>query len=159
MEIERKYLVANDGWKADILSSARIVQFYLTGLDQSPTVRLRLVDDHGILTLKYPSVSDTVLARDEFEYEIPKSDVEAQLHRATGAIIRKTRHNVKGPDGQLWEVDEFAAPVGGLILAEIELKSIAQSFARPDWLGKDVTQDPAYSNLSLSFSAQPTAGD
>ena len=152
MEIERKFLIANDGWRNQVQSSFPVLQFYLTGLDQSPTIRLRLAGDRGYLTLKYPSISKKILARAEFEYEIPAADVEAQIDQATGAIIRKTRHHVKGPDGRLWEVDEFDSPVEGLILAEIELKSIDEKFEKPSWIGGEVTSNPTYSNLSLSFN-------
>ncbi|TNE36015.1 MAG: CYTH domain-containing protein [Alphaproteobacteria bacterium] len=153
MEIERKFLVINNGWKQHVTKSSEIIQFYLTRLDQSPTVRLRLIGDRGILTLKYPSISKKLLMRDEFEYDIPKMDVEAQLNRATGEVINKVRHEVTGPDGMIWEVDEFTSPVTGLILAEIELESPDQTFRAPSWLGEEVTRDPAYSNISLSFGA------
>jgi len=152
MEIERKFLVEGDSWKAEVQSVSKIAQFYLTGLDQSPTVRLRLEDGKGILALKYPSISDQVLARDEFEYPVPAADIEAQRRRATGAVIEKKRHRVMGPDRKIWEVDVFSSPIDTLVLAEIELDDINEDFVRPDWLGEEVTQDPSYSNLSLSFS-------
>ncbi|MCF8465762.1 MAG: CYTH domain-containing protein [Sneathiella sp.] len=152
MEIERKFLTANDSWKDQVQSSFHVLQFYLTGLDQSPTIRLRLAGGKGYLTLKYPSISKKILAREEFEYEIPAGDIEAQIDQATGAIIRKTRHQVKGPDGRLWEVDEFKSPLDGLIVAEIELSRKEEKFDKPSWLGEEVTNNPAYSNLSLSFS-------
>jgi adenylate cyclase len=151
MEIERKFLIANDRWKEDILSSAVITQFYLTDKDQVPTVRLRLVDGQGTLTIKYRSVSEVELARDEFEYSVPKEDVEAQITHATGAVISKTRHRVKGPDAHIWEVDVFSSPVDNLILAEIELDALIETFEKPDWVGQEVTQDHNYSNLALSF--------
>ena len=105
-----------------------------------------------LVTLKYPSVSNEILMRDEFEYEIPAADVRAQMAQASGSIIRKTRHHVKGPDDHLWEVDEFASPIDDLTLAEIELTAADEIFARPSWLGEEVTKNPAYSNLSLSFN-------
>ncbi len=153
MEIERKFLVANDKWRDDVISKSEISQFYLTGKDQFPTVRLRSCDGQGYLTIKYKSVSDSILARTEYEYEIPLKDVEQQEPLALGTIIRKTRYRVEGPDQKIWEVDVFAEPVKDLILAEIELNDITDGFDPPDWLGKEVTQDHNYSNLSLSFKS------
>ncbi|MEH6405215.1 MAG: CYTH domain-containing protein [Sneathiella sp.] len=151
MEIERKFLVKNSSWKTDILNSEEIIQFYLTGRDHSPTLRLRTKGDKGYITLKYPSQSETILMREEYEYEIPVADILAQMSEATGSIIKKTRHNVKGPDGHIWEVDEFKSPMSNLILAEIEYTDEKMEVSLPDWLGDEVTMDPSYSNLQLSF--------
>ncbi len=151
MEIERKFLVKNDLWKNAILKSEDILQFYLTSLDQSPTVRLRVKGEKGYFTLKYPSRSDTILVREEYEYEIPKEDVLSQQIHAKSRIIRKTRHRVQGPDQHVWEVDEFHSPVSSLILAELELDHIEESFICPDWAGEDVTTDGQYSNIRISF--------
>ena len=52
--------------------------------------------------------------------------------------------------GYFWEVDEFLGAHAGLVLAEIELQAPDQPFARPPWLGKEVTDDPRYHNSSLS---------
>ena len=155
MEIERKFLVADDSWKQHVQSSSEITQFYLTQKSRAPTVRLRLEDGRGILTLKYPSISDQELVRDEFEYSIPAADVMAQIQHATGAVIQKRRHRVPGPDGKIWEVDVFTSPTDTLVLAEIELTQQGEAFERPDWLGDEVTQDRRYSNFSLSFKPTP----
>lgn len=153
MEIERKFLVKDSSWKKYILNSEDIIQFYLTGLNQSPTVRLRTKADKGYITLKYPSQSETILVREEYEYEIPIVDIHAQISEATGNIIRKTRHYVKGPDGQIWEVDEFESPLPNLVLAEFEYPEEVLNVVLPEWIGKEVTTDPAYSNLQLSFKS------
>ncbi|MBL4739756.1 MAG: CYTH domain-containing protein [Sneathiella sp.] len=151
MEIERKFLVKNSSWKKYILNSEEIVQFYLTGVNQSPSLRLRSKGAKGFITLKYPSQSEIILMREEYEYEIPVADVLAQMSEATGNIIKKTRHNVKAPDGNIWEIDEFKSPVSDLILAEIEYSDEEMKVALPDWAGEEVTTDPRYSNLQLSF--------
>ena len=53
--------------------------------------------------------------------------------------------------GQLvWEVDEFLGANAGLIVAEIELPSESTEFARPDWLGEEVTDDERYYNFNLA---------
>jgi adenylate cyclase len=150
MEIERKFLVTSEAWREEIQSSHKVIQFYLTGKSLSPTVRLRMIDDQGYVTIKYPSISAQILARDEYEYAIPAADVKAQMDRATGTIIQKTRHLVKGPDGKIWEVDEFTSPAYVPVIAEIELDAMDTTFALPEWIGKEVTSDSSYSNLAIS---------
>lgn len=154
MEIEKKYLVTSEDWKKNIQRSEKIVQFYLTEPGHHPTLRLRTKASKGYVTLKYPSKNKDILVREEFEYEIPLEDVLAQQRHAKGNIINKTRHYVLAPDQHIWEVDEFASPDPTLVLAEIELSNPDQAFNLPDWVGKDVTSDPEYSNLSLAFKKE-----
>ncbi|MFT6556651.1 CYTH domain-containing protein [Sneathiella sp.] len=156
VEIERKFLVASDSWKSGIVKSEEIIQYYLTGLDQVPTVRLRQKGNTGFLTIKYPSRSADIIDRQEFEYEIPVEDVRSQQKQAKGHIIHKVRHTVKGPDGFIWEVDEFKSPNPLLTLAEIELSHVDEKFLKPDWAGEDVTSLPAYSNIRMAFDNDPS---
>lgn len=152
MEIERKFLVKNDTWKSHIQKSEKIIQFYLTEENQIPSLRLRLKNEIGLITLKYPSSSTEILIREEFEYEIPARDVLKQQKAAKGQIIRKTRHHVLGPDQHMWEVDIFESPNTGLILAELELETANEKFEIPDWIAEDVTADSQYSNIKMAFS-------
>ena len=86
--------------------------------------------------------------RDEYEYDIPVADADAMFALRDGALIAKTRHEVRiGAD--LWEVDVFAGDNAGLVVAEIELTRPDASFGRPDWLGAEVTEDPRYYNSAL----------
>lgn len=151
MEIERKFLLKNDRWKDAVTSSAEITQFYLSTPEQVPTFRLRIKDQSAYLTIKYPSTSETVLSRPEYEYEIPLSDVTEQLENAKGKIIKKTRHTVTDTYGQNWEIDEFQSPNSNLTLAEIELTSHDQDIQLPEWLGPEVTSDKRYSNAVMAF--------
>lgn len=152
MEIERKFLIANSNWKNAIEKSYEITQFYLTGPDHSPTVRLRTKGATAFLTLKYPSTGHTVLVREEFEYEIPIEDLQAQAAKAKGSVIRKTRHLVRDEFKQIWEIDEFSSPNPQLVLAEIELQSADQTVQFPTWLGAEVTTDDRYSNINMAFT-------
>lgn len=146
IEIERKFLVSHDGWRAHVESDARIVQGYLS-TDPRLTVRARVRGEQGFLTLKGPSRG---LARSEFEYQIPPADAEAMLAElAQGGLIEKRRYLVR-EQGWLWEVDEFDGDNRGLVLAEIELPDAAQAFPRPAWLGEEVSDDPRYFNASLA---------
>ena len=50
-EIERKYLLKNNSWKSLVSKSHKIQQGYLSS-DPDRTVRVRILDDKGILTVK-----------------------------------------------------------------------------------------------------------
>jgi adenylate cyclase len=143
-EIERKFMVIGDAWRRSA-KSVRIIQGYLTQ-DERRVVRMRLMGDRGYLTLKGISRG---AARTEFEYEIPRKDARRVLDElCLKPLIEKTRYYVPHA-GMVWEVDEFAAPRPGLILAEIELPSIDFEIERPDWVGEEVTGNPSFYNHSM----------
>jgi adenylate cyclase len=153
IEIERKYLVAEDGWRALVTRSETLRQGYLTA-GGGVTVRIRLVDDaHGFITIKS---GGSALARAEFEYEIPASDAKQMLGFSRGTQIEKTRHSLDLEGGD-WVVDEFRGRHDGLVIAEVELDSPTASLSKPDWVGDEVTGDPQYYNSSLAML--PSAGE
>lgn len=152
-EIERKFLVASDGWKAAVTHCLDIRQAYLSVTDTN-TVRVRLQDGTAFLTIKSAGAG---LTRQEFEIAIPFANAEAMLALRTGRIIDKRRHIV--PAGLLrWEIDVFAGDLSGLVLAEIELPTETTEFERPDWLGAEVTGDPRYGNSWLATGGLPGTG-
>ena len=150
-ETERKFLVLNDSFLAEAVSAHRIAQGYIAH-DGGNTVRVRLRDGQGILTIKGPSRDG--LSRAEWEMEIPASEVESLLPLCHGGLIDKTRHIVPAgchPDGspRFFEVDVFHGANEGLVMAEIELASENEDFPRPAWLGPEVTGDRRYYNSHL----------
>lgn len=151
-EIERKFLVDNDGWRGRAEGSKAIRQAYLA-LDGRATVRVRIVDGlRAFLTVKSAVAGTT---RSEFEYFIPVDDAEALMELRTGLVIEKRRHIV--PIGNcIWEIDVFEGAHRGLTIAEIELPSADTAFERPDWIGREVTDDLGYYNASLA-AAVPAA--
>jgi len=153
IEIERKFLIAEDGWRALVRRSEKLRQGYLTS-GAGVTVRVRTVDEHrGFITIKS---GGSALARAEFEYEIPVADARQMLGYCRGAQIEKLRHTLE-LDGGDWVVDEFRGRHDGLILAEVELNSPTAKLEKPDWLGDEVTGDPQYYNSSLA--ALPSGGE
>lgn len=144
-EIERKFLVTNDSWR-DAASGQAYQQGYLARRD-GVSVRVRLAGEtDGTLTIKGPIEG---ISRDEFEYEIPCEEASALFGLCQGALITKTRHVL--PQGDLlWEIDEFHGANEGLIVAEIELPDAAHEFEKPDWLGKEVTNQRRYFNAELT---------
>lgn len=146
-EIERKFLVKSEAFKDQAFNSYDIRQGFLNSAPVR-TVRIRLKNDKGLLTIKGKSSADG-LSRFEWEKEIPKTDAEALLLLCEKRIIDKTRYEVK-VGNHTFEVDEFYGDNQGLIIAEVELNSKTDTFEKPDWLGEEVTGDIKYYNSNLS---------
>lgn len=146
LEIERKFLVRNDGWRAATEKSARFRQGYLNN-ETRCSVRVRISGDRAWLNLKSVTLG---AQRHEFEYEIPLADADQMLDiLARKPLIEKTRHYI--PAGShTWEIDVFEGDNAGLVVAEIELESPDEAFEKPDWVGEEVTFDPRYYNTRLS---------
>ncbi len=146
VEIEHKFLVTTNAWRAHVLRQASFRQGYLSTAP-ARSVRVRATDQRAFLTIKGRSVGAT---RAEYEYDIPLADaLEILQNLCEQPIIIKTRHYLQFA-GNEWVVDEFFMENAGLVLAEIELTTESQSFAVPDWAGADVTADLRYTNASLS---------
>ena len=145
-EIERKFLVKDDRWRAGASEGRRYRQGYLV-VGPPMAIRVRIAGDKALLNIKKATRE---IARDEFEYPIPLEDAEAILAGlCEGHIIEKTRYKV--PFGGLtWEIDVFEGVNAGLVAAEVELDSETQRFERPAWLGEEVSRDARYLNSSLS---------
>lgn len=145
-EIERKFLVVSDVWKALATSSALLRQGYLSS-NAKATVRVRTWDDtKARLTLKGAAKG---IVRAEYEYEIPMEDALEMLVMAEPHVLEKRRYLV--PFGGLtWEVDVFEGRHTGLVIAEVELEDEGQEVMLPDWVGTEVTDDDRYYNASLS---------
>lgn len=147
IEIERKFLVKSDAFKKEAHKTTRIIQGFLNR-NPERTVRVRLKEDKGVLTVKGQS-SDDGLSRFEWEKEIDKDDAKSLLKFCEKGIIDKIRYDVK-VGNHTFEVDEFFEDNQGLIIAEIELEHQNETFKKPDWLGKEVTGIVEYYNSYLS---------
>ena len=150
-ETERKFLVLSDAFKAQATASHRMKQGYIAR-DNGNSVRVRIKDNTGILTIKGPSADD--ISRTEWEIEIPLQDAEALLRLCHGGIIDKTRYIIPEgvpPSGRVFEVDVFHGDNEGLVMAEIELDFPDQPFEKPSWLGQEVTGNRHYYNSYLSL--------
>lgn len=144
-EIERKFLVTGDGWRAGAEAFAVRQGFLCTAPGR--TVRARVAAGRGYLTIKGQHAG---LTRAEFEYGIPVEDANFILDKiCQPTLIEKTRHRV-AYGGLTWEVDEFAGLNAGLIVAEVELESEAQPVDLPPWVGREVSADFRYTNAYLS---------
>lgn len=145
LEIERKFLVTGE-FKHLATEHSRIIQGYISS-QKGRTVRVRLRDKQGFLTIKGPSLNGG-LSRYEFEKEITFDEALSLLRLCEPGVINKERWLV--PAGKhVIEVDEFFDENEGLIMAEIELNDENEAFERPDFLGQEVTGDRRYYNSCL----------
>lgn len=143
-EIERKYLVPGD-FPQDATAVDFVQGYLLDGM------RIRRESDgfhkpHYMLCLK----QGMGIEREEYESQIHPMLGEHLLSKAE-KLITKTRHYV-WHEGKRWEVDVFN---DGLVLAELELRSVDEEFTTPPWVGKEVTDDPNYSNINMAKRVNP----
>ncbi|MCF6406408.1 CYTH domain-containing protein [Chitinophaga filiformis] len=147
-EIERKYLIDVEKWEK---IEKPIGQHYRQGYlvtDPQKTIRVRLTDTKGFLTIKGISVGAT---RSEYEYEIPITEAKELLDNFSISELSKIRYNIVYR-GMTWEVDEFLGDNAGLFVAEIELQSEDEVFELPEWVGQEVTEDDKYYNSNLTIN-------
>ena len=145
LEIERKFLVKGE-FKPFAYKASRIVQGYIS-LSPGRTVRVRIRDDKGYLTIK-GKASESGISRFEWEKEIEMEEARQLLELCEGGVIDKTRYLIDFK-GHTFEVDEFRGDNEGLVMAEIELSAEDEFFAKPEWLGEEVTGDRRYYNSML----------
>lgn len=147
IEIEHKFLLVNDDWRKHVNHAVKYRQGYLSSQPTS-SIRVRTSNDHAWLNIKTATIGTQ---RHEYEYEIPMDDAnEILTHLCKKPLIEKTRHFVTN-EGHLWEIDEFEGDNQGLIVAEIELTETGLSFAKPLWIGLEVTDDLRYYNNNLAI--------
>jgi adenylate cyclase len=145
IETERKFLVSGN-FKMKATKQKNIIQKYLV-IDPDKTVRVRISDDKAFLTIKSRLTTGSI-SRSEWEVAIPVEDARGMMKICLPGKIEKTRYLV--PSGKhTFEVDVFHDKNEGLIIAEVELGSESEEFEKPEWLGREVTGDPAYYNANL----------
>ena len=146
LEIEHKFLLANEEWRHEIQHSTHYKQGYLSSGENS-SVRIRISDHQAWLNIKSATIGNH---RQEFEYEIPLADANTLLDELCHKpLVEKIRHFIRR-EPHIWEIDEFLGDNAGLIVAEIELLQINESFEKPAWIGLEVTEDLRYYNNNLT---------
>ncbi len=144
-EIERKFLVRDQSWRAAAHASENIVQGYIANTGRA-SIRVRVSGEQASLNLKSMTLG---VSRAEFDYPIPVADAQDMLHSlCLQPLIEKTRHHIRFGE-LLWEIDEFRGANAGLVVAELELNHPDQPFPSPPWLGQEVSDDPRYYNVCL----------
>ena len=167
LEIERRFLVAGDAWRAHVRWSRHLQQGYLSRPGEGLTVRVRVAEQAGEpaqawLTLKAPPLAAPSapapapsapaapegLVRLEFEYPIPPADA-AELLRLGGPVLSKWRHGLDLPGGD-WVLDVFEQANAPLLVAEVELPRVDQACPVPPWCVLELTGRHELSNAALS---------
>jgi adenylate cyclase len=150
-EIERKFLVATRPADLERHPSDRIEQGYVA-VDAAAEVRIRRRGDAMTLTVK----SKPGRTRTEEEFAIDERRFESLWELTAGRRVIKTRY-VIDHDGVQVELDEYHDALAGLMTAEVEFASEAESdaFQAPAWLGQEITGDPRYANQSLAMRGRP----
>lgn len=145
-EIERKFRLRSDAWRAEVRRSTLLRQGYLANTARA-SIRVRLEGERALLSVKGMQPG---LTRDEYELPVPVADAREMLEQlCEGIPVEKWRHLVVH-QGSEWEIDEFLGENAGLVIAELELEAEDAAFARPPWLGPEVTHEERYYNFRLS---------
>jgi adenylate cyclase len=145
VEIERKFLVANDEWKRSIVRSVSIRDGLIAAY-KDRKVRVRISGNAATIAIKGPR---TGITRAEFEYGIPFSDAERMLSTiCRGDTLEKQRFFVEEADA-IWHVDVYSGILEGFVIAEIELKQETEELVLPRWIGREVTGDPYYRKINM----------
>lgn len=151
IEIERKFLLADDAWRGAVARSEAIAQGYLVGAAAlgigaaRASVRVRVSGAAAWINIK---AAVPGIERAEYDIPMPVDDARELLATLCDGVIEKTRHHVH-VEGTLFEIDEFAGDNLGLVVAEVELRSVDAAFPRPAWLGREVSDRPRYYNVNL----------
>jgi CYTH domain-containing protein len=145
LEIERKFLIANGGWKNSVARRVRIRDGLIAN-NNGHKARVRIANDVATIALKSRRRG---LVRDEFEYAIPLSDADQMLRTmCDGNVLDKVRHFILHTSNT-WHVDVYEGLLDGIVLAEIELTDVDQTFTLPGWIGAEVTGDPRYRKINM----------
>ncbi|WP_231491218.1 CYTH domain-containing protein [Pedobacter sp. Leaf170] len=145
-EIERKFLINASAWLAIQKPVGKLLRQGYILTDPNKTIRVRIADHTGWLTIKGISVGASRL---EYEYEIPLAEAKELLDNFSEAELEKIRYEITYK-GKLWEIDVFAGDNNGLVVAEIELLSEDEQFEIPEWVAEEVTHDKKYYNSNLT---------
>jgi adenylate cyclase len=149
VEIERKFLVANDEWRQSAVRSVSI-RDGLIAIYKDRKVRVRISGDIATIAIKGPR---TGIGRPEFEYEIPIADAERMLSTlCLDDTLEKQRFFVENA-GATWQVDVYGGILQGVVIAEIELKQESQELILPRWIGKEVTGDSFFKKVNMRARA------
>ena len=152
-EIERKFLVRNTDYRKAATCERHLRQAYLS-LDPRATVRVRVADGRGFLTVKG---LNSGAVRNEWEYEIPVGDAEEMLAEcAVSTVIDKRRLIVPAGNGLQWEIDEFGGAHAGLTVAEIELPDASSPLPPAPFIRREVTGDVRYYKTSHAAAEATT---
>jgi len=145
LEIERRFLIKNDNWKAFITKKIFIEQGYLSKSLDDWIIRIRFSGKDFKIALKKHIASFTNF---EFEYSIPQKDGETIMSNLS-KTIKKERFLLE-VEKKSWIIDCFKGNNYPLEIAEIELSNEEEDLFLPSFISKEITGLTHYSNFSLA---------
>ncbi len=145
-EIERKFLLERVPAHLSPDEARTIEQGYLALEAEGQEVRLRRSPGRFWLTVK----TTGELERQEYETELTEEQFLTLWPATAGRRLQKKRY-LMTIDGYQAEIDQYIAPLQGLVVAEIEFPTVAaaQAFRPPEWLGREVTHLSFLKNRNL----------
>lgn len=149
-EIEHKFIVDKkhiDLFINSNFNTSSIKQGYVIDDSQKGILRVRIKDDKKAY-LTYKRSTTEYDKHIEIETEIPLDEANLLFDECQRKITKK-RYIVPF-EGNDWEVDIFDDKLDGLIIAEIEIPSVDKQYNKPEWVGKNVTDDSKFSNRNLA---------
>jgi adenylate cyclase len=149
VEIERKFRIHEV--PVPLVDGTRLRQAYLA-VDGAVEVRVRDRGGTRVLGVK----GGRGLERSEVEVEIDGATFDELWALASARRIDKTRYRLP-TGGHTAEVDVYAGPLEGLVVAEVEFpgRAEADAFTPPAWFGDELTGDPRWSNAALATDGAP----
>jgi adenylate cyclase len=151
VEIERKFLVADDWSPPADVRPVSMRQGYLSDDGSGTEVRVRAEDDLELMTVKRRRESAAAAVRDEIEFPLPDGVFEQLWALTAGHRLTKLRYPV--PIGRhTATVDVYTGRHDGIRVVEVEFESEAdaEAFQPPSWFGPDVTGQATYANRVLA---------
>jgi CYTH domain-containing protein len=147
-EIEKKFLVRSIPFALNDFKKAEIIQGYIAVEKNFSEVRIRVINNKYILTIK----SDRQNVRFEENCELNPNQGKNLLLFCGRRIVAKTRYFIPYHNVTI-ELDVFKESLSGLMLAEVEFSTLEDmhKFIPPPWLGEEVTYDERYKNKNLAI--------
>lgn len=164
LEIERKFLLPE--FPADMIREGglriekeQIIEQTYLAMHGDQELRVRKIHDLSSGKIEYTHTfkKGFGVAREEVEYSISAGLYEQiiNIHQAV-PLIKKRTTAVLGD--HVIEIDDYGQIQ--LLVLEVEFASMeeAESFAAPEWFGKDISSDKEYSNKKVWLELQARKG-
>jgi CYTH domain-containing protein len=146
-EIERKFLLKRFPPDLKKFPHDTIEQGYLAVGRGGLQVRLRKKGSVFSLTYKQGTRGE----REEREIRLSLEQFNALWPATAGRRLTKVRYDVPWKKHTI-EIDVYRGRHDGLVVAEVEFEDeeSCAEFQPPDWLGRDVSGKPKYSNVAMA---------
>lgn len=150
VEAERRFIIKRESYNTlqKPYAPLKIEQVYLQK-SGNWAIRSRKINQDGKIKYKITMKHEKSFGED-YEIELPGNKYgHEQILAHAGKCIHKTRNIIEISGGLIAEVDDFKPSGLDLIIAEVELPNINHGFEKPDWFGKEVTGQKAFSNAEI----------